>query len=158
MSTDTKQMFTYLVAFVTVIFGVAELLIAGGIIPIAQTQGFLSNLAAGGAQWYLNPIPWVIVLTLVVNFFGFAENWSIDPQNWSIRKFAETWFKYLPMVVLFSQIPWASFLGVSTADIPATNIAITAAIALAIDMITRALKAIGNGSTVAPVATAATAT
>ncbi len=148
MSTLSKSQFiTYIVAAITVIFSFFELLVAGGYITIAQGQGFLSNLTQGGSQWYLNPITWVLVLVVVVNFFGFAENYARGAQTWDIKKFAETWLKYLPIVVFFSQVPWANLIpNLNPSLVAQTNIGITSAIALAIDIITRAVKSLSSKS------------
>lgn len=136
-----------LIVAATVLFVVFELIVAGGFIELEQVGGFFANLRAGGERWYENPIPWVIVLVVFVNFVGFMENYSRTREAYDKNKFMETWFKYLPMVVFFSQLPWATLFGLP--DEPHTNIAITSALALAIDIISRALKS-GKTTVVQP--------
>lgn len=144
-NTNTQTLVTYTVAFVTVLFSIIEVLIAGGYMPVQQGTGFLSNLTAGGVKWYLNPIVWVIVITIIVNAYGFVENYVILKQPYDVKKFAETFLKYTPMIVFFSQVPWANFIpGIAAADVAATNIGITSAISVAIDILTRMSKSVGN--------------
>lgn len=144
----TQQIITYILAVGTVLFSVFELAVSAGAITVPQATGFLSNLTDGGTQWYLNPIPWVLALVVLVNLFGFAENYSVDPQQWNIKMFAATWFKYVPIFVLFSQVPWAYLVPNLPANlVNSTNLGITGAITIAIDIITRALKSINTTTT-----------
>jgi hypothetical protein len=136
-----KDVVTYILFIGAVLFSVLELAISGGFITIQQTTGFLSNLTEGGSHWYLNPIPWVLILVVIVDIYGFAENYSTNPQQWNIKMFAATWFKYVPYFVLFSQVPWAYFIpNLPAGMIVQTNLGISGAITLAIDIISRALK------------------
>lgn len=139
---SVKDWITYAVFIATVAFSAFELMVAGGFIQFGQVSGFLSNLREGGGTWYLNPIPWVVFLVVIVDICGFAENYSVDPQNWDIKKFAATWFKYVPIFVIFSQIPWAYLIPNLPPDlIVQTNLGITAAITVAIDIGNRTFKA-----------------
>ncbi len=136
---------TYVLMIAVVAFSVFELAVAGGFIQLGQVTGFLGNLRDGGANWYLNPIPWAVILVIAVDVFGFAENYSTNPQQWNIKMFAATWFKYVPIFVFFSQVPWAYFIPNLPPDlITQTNIGIASAITVAIDIITRALKSIAR--------------
>jgi len=126
----------------TVLFCVFELIITSGVIQLESVEGLFNNLREGGDRWYANPIPWVIVLVLIVNFLGFMENYSVTGEAYTAKKFAETWFRYLPLFLVFSQLPWATFFGLE--DATTVNLAITSAITLAIDIVKRALGKIGN--------------
>jgi hypothetical protein len=142
-----KDLVTYIFFIGAVAFSVFELAVAGGLITIQQTTGFFSNLTAGGANWYLNPIPWVLILVVLVDIYGFAENYSTNPQQWNIQMFAATWFKYVPFFVIFSQVPWGYFIpGLPSSLLVQTNLGISAAITAAIDIISRALKAYNNNT------------
>lgn len=145
LSTTYQTFVQYIVIFATVLFAAFELLVAGGYITLQQTTGFLGNLTAGGSNWYLNPIVWLVVITVLVNFAGFVENVVILKQSYDIKKFAETFFKYLPFMVIFSQIPWANIIpGIAPSQVAATNIAIYSAISAAIDILTRAFKSLST--------------
>lgn len=126
----------------TVLFCVFELIVASGYIQLESVEGLFSNLREGGERWYANPIPWVIILVLIVNFLGFMENYSQTKEAYDKSKFVETWFKYLPLFLVFAQMPWATLLGVE--DTVTVNMAITSAFTLAVDIVTRALGKIGN--------------
>lgn len=132
----------HIIVAATVLFCIFEVIVASGYIELESVEGLFSNLREGGDRWYANPIPWVIILVLVVNFLGFMENYSVSKEAYDKKKFAETWFKYLPLFLIFSQLPWATLLGVE--DTVHVNMGITAAITLAVDVVTRALGKIGN--------------
>lgn len=126
----------------TVLFCIFELIVAGGFIQLETVEGLFANLREGGDRWYANPIPWVIILVLIVNFLGFMENYAVTKEAYDKNKFVETWFKYLPLFLILSQLPWASLFGLE--DTVTTSMAITSAFTLAIDIVTRALGKIGN--------------
>jgi len=114
----------------TVLFAIIELLIASGLLTIQSNPNLPPNLQTT-AHWYDNPVVWVVGITVLVNFAGYIENVVIQHQTYDMKKFAETFFKYLPMLVLFSQF------------IPNQEAAV---FAFALDYIARALKKQGNGN------------
>jgi hypothetical protein len=67
-----------------------------------------------------------------VNFAGYVENASKNPQEpYDIKKFAETYLKYLPMLLIFTQ-----YLPPEQAS----------ALSLALDIVSRAIKKMGSQS------------
>jgi hypothetical protein len=97
-----KQLLKNIVLFVTVAFTVFEVLVAAGLVNIQNSPYLPSNLQTQ-EDWWLNPIWWVIGLTIIVNFAGYIENVVINNQPYDYNKFVETFFKYLPMLLIFTQ-------------------------------------------------------
>jgi len=90
------------VLFATVLFTIIEVLIAAEVINVNNVAFLPPNLQTQ-EHWYQNPIIWVIGVTLLINFAGYVENVVINKQTYSYSKFVETFYKYLPMIVVFSQ-------------------------------------------------------
>jgi Na+/phosphate symporter len=120
----------WIVMIVTVAFAVIELLVAAGLVNL-QNAALPANLQTQ-AHWYDNPVVWVLAITFIVNFAGFIENVVIENQSYDIQKFGETFFKYLPMMVIISQF------------IPNQEAAV---FAFALDFISRALQNAGINAT-----------
>jgi len=98
--------------------------------PANELEGLFTNIFYGGTQWYRNPIILAILITIFVNFAGYVENASRNPQQpYDISKFIETYLKYLPMMVTLSQC------------FPSEQ---AVAFAVALDIITRAIKKAGK--------------
>jgi len=98
----SKQTLKNVVLFITVAFTVFEVLVAAGVVNIQNSPYLPPNLQTQ-ESWYLNPIWWVIGVTVVVNFAGYIENVVINNQPYDYNKFVETFFKYLPMLLIFTQ-------------------------------------------------------
>lgn len=98
MDIKPKQVILAIIVF----FSVFEVLIASGLLTIGETPLLPPNLQTN-ENWYDNPVIWVIGITIIVNFAGYVENVVIKDQAYDYNKFAETFFKYLPMLVIFSQ-------------------------------------------------------
>jgi hypothetical protein len=99
-------------------------------VPANELEGLFTNIFYGGTQWYKNPIILAILITIFVNFAGYAENASKNPQEpYDIKKFAETYLKYLPMLLIFTQ-----YLPPEQAS----------ALSLALDIVSRAIKKMGS--------------
>jgi len=116
------------VIFITVAFTVFEVLVASGLINIQNNPNLPINLQTP-EHWYDNPIIWVIGVTVVVNFAGYVENVVILNQSYDYNKFVETYFKYFPMMLIFTQ-----FLQNTE----------SAALAFALDYTKRALEGVGT--------------
>jgi len=97
-----KQTIKSIILFVTVAFTAFEVLVAAGLVNIQNNPYLPPNLQTQ-EHWYLNPIWWVIGVTVIVNFAGYIENVVINNQPYDYNKFVETFFKYLPMLLLFTQ-------------------------------------------------------
>lgn len=105
MTTQTSQYKTVvkdIVIFATVLFTAFELLVSAGLINIQNSPYLPTNLQTQ-PQWWMNPVWWVLGLTLLVNFAGFVENVFITHEPYDIAKFGETFYKYLPLMVIISQ-------------------------------------------------------
>jgi preprotein translocase subunit SecY len=99
-------------------------------VPANELQGLFANILYGREKWYLNPVVLAILITVLVNFAGYLENASRNPQQpYSAGKFAETYLKYLPMMLVFTQ-----YLPPEQAS----------ALSLALDIISRAIKKAGS--------------
>jgi uncharacterized membrane protein len=99
-------------------------------VPANELEGLFTNIFYGGTQWYKNPIILAILITIFVNFAGYMENASRNPQEpYDVKKFAETYLKYLPMLLIFTQ-----YLPPEQAS----------ALSLALDIISRAIKKMGS--------------
>jgi hypothetical protein len=99
-------------------------------VPANELEGLFTNVFYGGEQWYKNPIILAILISVFVNFAGYAENASRNPQQaYNINKFAETYLKYLPMLLIFTQ-----YLPPEQAS----------ALSLALDIVSRAIKKMGS--------------
>lgn len=99
-------------------------------VPANELEGLFTNVFYGGEQWYKNPIILAILITVFVNFAGYVENASRNPQEpYDVKKFAETYLKYLPMLLIFTQ-----YLPPEQAS----------ALSLALDIISRAIKKMGS--------------
>lgn len=72
-------------------------------VPSNELEGLFANIFYGGEKWYQNPIILAILITVFVNFAGYVENTVINGQPYSAKKFAETYLKYLPMLLIFTQ-------------------------------------------------------
>ena len=90
------------IIFLTVAFAVFQVLVASGLIEIKDNEYLPPNMQTQD-NWYDNPIIWVIAVTLIVNFAGYIENVVIKNQPYDYNMFIETFFKYLPMLLIFSQ-------------------------------------------------------
>lgn len=99
-------------------------------VPANELQGLFANIFYGGSEkWYQNPIILAILISIFVNFFGYVENTVIKKQPYDVNKFAETYLKYLPMLVIFTQ-----YLEPGQAS----------TLAIALDIISRAIKRAGS--------------
>ena len=99
----SKQEYNYLamiLVFVTVLFVVVECLIWFNVLDIPQ----LGNLNNKLDQLFDNPAFVGLLMTFFVGVFsGFMENWSITGEDFDPTKFAETFFYYEPLLILFAQ-------------------------------------------------------
>jgi len=99
----SKQEYNYLamiLVILTVMFVVVEALIWFDVIDIPQ----LGNLNNKLDQLFDNPAFVGLITTLFVGVFsGFMENWSITGEAFDPKRFAETFFYYEPLLILFSQ-------------------------------------------------------
>jgi hypothetical protein len=101
-------------------------------VPANELEGLFTNIFYGGTQWYKNPIILAILITIFVNFAGYMENASRNPQQpYDIKKFAETYLKYLPMLLIFTQ------------GLPPEQ---ASALSVALDIVSRAIKKMGSAT------------
>jgi uncharacterized membrane protein len=116
------------VALIVAIITVVGLIVQA--VPANELQGLFANILYGREKWYLNPVILAILITIFVNFAGYLENASRNPQQpYNVEKFAETYLKYLPMMLIFTQ-----YLPPEQAS----------ALSLALDIISRAIKKAGS--------------
>ena len=63
-------------------------------------------------RWLENPWWAAIVITVLVNIFGYLENLAVEKgQTYLVGKFIETWMFYEPTLILLSQtfpMPYAA--------------------------------------------------
>jgi hypothetical protein len=101
--------------------------------PYNELEGLFANIFYGRELWYRNPVILAVLITIFVNFAGYVENASRNPQEpYDAKKFAETYLKYLPMMLIFTQ-----YLPPEQAS----------ALSLALDIISRAIKKVGSQAT-----------
>jgi hypothetical protein len=125
MDLETKgKVITLIVAVITAVGLIVQA------VPANELQGLFANLLYGRELWYRNPVILAILITIFVNFAGYLENASQNPQQpYNIEKFAETYLKYLPMMLVFTQ-----YLPPEQAS----------ALSLALDIVSRAIKKAGS--------------
>ena len=99
ISTSTAKQ---VVIFLTVAFAVFQVLVATGLIEIQNNEYLPPNMQTP-ENWYDNPVIWVIGVTILVNFAGYIENVVVKNQAYDYNMFIETFFKYMPMLLIFSQ-------------------------------------------------------
>lgn len=79
-----------------------------------ETAGWLLNLGYAGARWLENPWWAAIVITILVNIFGYVENLTVETgQAYVVEKFVETWMFYEPTLIILSQtfpMPYAAVI------------------------------------------------
>lgn len=97
-----------IILFITIAFTVFEVLVAADVITIEDVMYLPENLrtqrdAEGNLLWWNNPVIWVIGATLIINFAGYVENVVVNDQPYDYNKFTETFYKYLPIIVVASQ-------------------------------------------------------
>lgn len=102
MGTELNLKFKHVALFITVLFTIFEVLVAAGILEI-DTELLPANLQTQD-KWYQNPVIWVVALTIAVNFLGYIENVVVNDQPYDYEKFVETFYKYLPMMLILTQI------------------------------------------------------
>jgi uncharacterized membrane protein len=125
MDLETKgKVITLIVAVITAVGLIVQA------VPANELQGLFANLLYGRELWYRNPVILAILITIFVNFAGYLENASRNPQQpYNIERFAETYLKYLPMMLVFTQ-----YLPPEQAS----------ALSLALDIVSRAIKKAGS--------------
>lgn len=94
-------------------------------VPANELQGLFANIFYGRELWHKNPVILAILISIFVNFAGYVENTVVNGQPYEAKKFAETYLKYLPMLIIFTQY------------LPSEG---ASALSLAIDVISRAIK------------------
>jgi len=99
------------------------------IVPANELQGLFANIFYGGEKWYQNPIILAILVTIVINFAGYVENAVVKGEPYDVKRFAETYLKYLPMMMVFTQY------------LPPEQ---AATVSVALDIIVRAIKRAGS--------------
>lgn len=112
-----------IVALIVVIITVIGLIVQA--VPANELQGLFTNVFYGGELWYKNPIILAILISIFINFAGYLENTVVNGQPYDAKKFAETYLKYLPMLVVFTQY------------LPSEQ---AATLSVALDIISRAVK------------------
>jgi len=99
----SQKEYTYLaltLAILTAIFMVSEVLIWFNVISLPQ----LGNLGYNIDQLLDNPAFVGLIATAFVGVFsGYMENWSVSGEGFDLKKFAETFYYYEPLLILFSQ-------------------------------------------------------
>mgnify|MGYP001106199431 CR=1 FL=1 len=99
----SQKEYSYLaltLAILTAVFMVCELLIWFNVVSLPQ----LGNLGYSLDQLFDNPAFVGLLATVFVGVFsGYMENWSISGEGFNLNKFAETFYYYEPLLILFSQ-------------------------------------------------------
>jgi len=99
----SQKEYSYLaltLAILTAVFMVCELLIWFNVVSLPQ----LGNLGYSLDQLFDNPAFVGLLATVFVGVFsGYMENWSISGEGFNLKKFAETFYYYEPLLILFSQ-------------------------------------------------------
>jgi hypothetical protein len=89
-----------ILAILTVVFIVCEILIWFNVLSLPQ----LGNLGYSLDQIFDNPAFVGLIATVFVGVFsGYMENWSVSGEGFDWNKFAETFYYYEPLLILFSQ-------------------------------------------------------
>jgi hypothetical protein len=100
MSEKEYRYFALILAILSLVFVVCEALIWFNVISLPQ----LGNLGYNLDQLFDNPAFVGLVATVFVGIFsGYMENWSISGEAFDVNKFAETFYYYEPLLILFSQ-------------------------------------------------------
>ena len=100
MSQKEYRYLALTLAILSVVFLVCEVLIWFNVLSLPQ----LGNLGYGLDQLFDNPAFVGLVTALFIGVFsGYMENWSISGEAFSLKKFAETFYYYEPLLILFSQ-------------------------------------------------------
>lgn len=99
----SKEQFSYIafiVGIIMAIFMVVEALIWGGFLSVPQ----LGNLNNVGNKLFENPAFVGLLATIIVGAIsGFMENYTKSKQTFNPAMFAETFFFYEPLMLLFGQ-------------------------------------------------------
>lgn len=100
MSKEEYNYLAMILVTLTILFIIVEALIWFNVLDIPQ----LGNLNNKLDQLFENPAFVGLVTTFFVGVFsGFMENWSITGETFDPKRFAETFFYYEPLLILFSQ-------------------------------------------------------
>jgi len=106
MSEEQKgwQYIGTLLILLTVIFTVVELLFWFDVIPPTDDlEGFFVNLGYSLDRWFDNPALMGWIATIIVALGGYLENYVMTGEGFQKERFAETFFYYEPLLILFSQ-------------------------------------------------------
>ena len=99
----SKEQFSYIaftVAIIMCIFMVVEALIWTGMLSLPQ----LGNLNNAADKLFANPAFAGLLATIIIGAIsGFMENYATGKQAFNPALFAETFFFYEPMLILFGQ-------------------------------------------------------
>lgn len=99
MMKDKSAFATFLI-ILTAIFLIVEVLLWTGVIPSIEVLG---NLGYGVDQWLENPAFAGLMMTLLVALGGYLENFVRTGEPFNVKKFAETFYLYEPLLILLSQ-------------------------------------------------------
>jgi hypothetical protein len=100
MSEKEISYLAVILAILSLVFMVCEILIWFNVLSLPQ----LGNLGYNLDQLFENPAFVGLIATVFVGVFsGYMENWTISGEAFSWIKFAETFYYYEPLLILFSQ-------------------------------------------------------
>jgi hypothetical protein len=100
MSQKEYRYLALMLGILSVVFVAIEILIWFNVVSLPQ----LGNLGYSLDQLLDNPAFVGLVATVFVGVFsGYMENWSISGEAFDWNKFAETFYYYEPLLILFSQ-------------------------------------------------------
>lgn len=106
-SEETKSIFSNAAVMVLticfVIFVAAQVLIVAGVFNANDADGLFANVLYGADKILENPVIIAFIAGLLVNFFGFLENYVKTGETYDAHRLLETWMLYEPLLILLSQ-------------------------------------------------------
>lgn len=85
-----------------VVIGVSVYTYVIGAVPF-EYDGLFSNLLNGMDQWLDSPVVVAALATIIVSTAGWLENWTQTGEAFEAKHFAQTFFLYEGVMILFSQ-------------------------------------------------------
>lgn len=104
MTENERRGVAYVVAFLVAVFVIVELLIAIGFIaPNNDADGIFANLQYGADKAFENPVLVAALITIVINAFGFLEDYVVTKEGYEAKEFLETFAAYEGFIIVLAQ-------------------------------------------------------